>query len=129
MVQAIGAGAYLFARELGELYALSVVFGIAYGGVMPLYAILARDYFGPHIMGTVFGAISTMASLGMALRTLGRRLGVRHLCELLVALYRLVHRRPRGRRRGVHLQAGADRKQAHCIGVIAAPRLHCRQRR
>ena len=61
-----GAGAYLFVRELGELYALSVVFGIAYGGVMPLYAILAREYFGAHIMGTVFGAISMLASLGMA---------------------------------------------------------------
>ncbi len=66
MVQALGAGAYLFATGLGELYALSIVFGIAYGGVMPLYAILARDYFGPHIMATVFGAISAMASLGMA---------------------------------------------------------------
>jgi MFS family permease len=66
MVQALGAGAYLFASQLGELYALSVVFGIAYGGVMPLYAILARDYFGAHIMGTVFGAISAVASLGMA---------------------------------------------------------------
>ena len=52
MVQAMAAGAYLFVRELGELYALSVVFGIAYGGVMPLYAILAREYFGAHIMGT-----------------------------------------------------------------------------
>jgi len=66
MVQAIGAGAYVFARQLGELYALSVVFGIAYGGVMPLYAILARDYFGPRILGTIFGAISALASLGMA---------------------------------------------------------------
>jgi len=66
MVQALGAGAYLFVRELGELYALSVVFGFAYGGVMPLYAILAREYFGAHIMGTVFGAISALASLGMA---------------------------------------------------------------
>src|SRR5258708_20805263 len=66
MVQALDAGAYLFASQLGELYALSVVFGIAYGGVMPLYAILARDYFGAHIMGTVFGAISAVASLGMA---------------------------------------------------------------
>ena len=46
--------------------ALAVVFGIAYGGVMPLYAILAREYFGGHIMGTVFGAISSLASLGMA---------------------------------------------------------------
>ena len=66
MVQALGAGAYLFVNQLGELYALSIVFGIAYGGVMPLYAILAREYFGGHIMGTVFGAISALASLGMA---------------------------------------------------------------
>jgi MFS family permease len=66
MVQALAAGAYLFVSQLGEFYALSIVFGIAYGGVMPLYAILARDYFGPHIMGTVFGAISAVASLGMA---------------------------------------------------------------
>jgi MFS family permease len=43
-----------------------VLFGMAYGGVMPLYAILARDYFGAHIMGTMFGAISAVASLGMA---------------------------------------------------------------
>ena len=61
MVQALGAGAYLFVNQLGELYALSIVFGIAYGGVMPLYAILARDYFGAHIMGTVFGAISALS--------------------------------------------------------------------
>ncbi|MFO1087624.1 MAG: MFS transporter, partial [Reyranellaceae bacterium] len=52
--------------QLGEFYALAVVFGIAYGGVMPLYAILARDYFGAHIMGTTFGAISMAANLGMA---------------------------------------------------------------
>jgi MFS family permease len=34
---------------------------------MPLYAVLARDYFGPRIMGTIFGAVSAFASLGMAL--------------------------------------------------------------
>ena len=45
----------------------AVVFAIAYGGVMPLYAILAREYFGARIMGTTFGAISMVASLGMAL--------------------------------------------------------------
>ena len=42
----------------GEFYALSVVFGLAYGGVMPLYAVLVRDYFGPRIMGTMFGAVA-----------------------------------------------------------------------
>ena len=35
----------------------SVVFGLAYGGVMPLYAVLVRDFFGARIMGTVFGAV------------------------------------------------------------------------
>jgi MFS family permease len=39
----------------------------AYGGVMPLYAVLARDYFGPRIMGTVFGAATMASCLGMAL--------------------------------------------------------------
>lgn len=65
-VQAIAAGTYIFVGQLNEFYALAVVFGIAYGGVMPLYAILAREYFGAHIMGTTFGAISMAASLGMA---------------------------------------------------------------
>jgi MFS family permease len=33
---------------------------------MPLYAVLAREYFGPHIMGTVFGAATMTSSVGMA---------------------------------------------------------------
>src|SRR6516164_140951 len=37
---------YLFVSRLPEFYALSLVFGLAYGGVMPLYAVLAREYFG-----------------------------------------------------------------------------------
>jgi MFS family permease len=44
-----------------------VIFGLAYGGVMPLYAVLVREYFGARIMGSVFGAVSAFASLGMAL--------------------------------------------------------------
>lgn len=67
LVQALAAGAFVFASRLGEFYAVSFVFGLAYGGVMPLYAVLARSYFGPHIMGGVVGAASLVASLGMAL--------------------------------------------------------------
>jgi MFS family permease len=67
LVQALAVGAYLFVGALGEFYALSVIFGLAYGGVMPLYAVLVRDTFGPRIMGTTFGAVSMFASLGMAL--------------------------------------------------------------
>jgi MFS family permease len=66
-VQALAVGAYLFVGALEEFYALSIIFGLAYGGVMPLYAVLVRDYFGQHILGTTFGAVSMFASLGMAL--------------------------------------------------------------
>jgi MFS family permease len=66
-VQALSVGAYLFVSTLGEFYALSVIFGLAYGGVMPLYAVLVRDNFGPRIMGATFGAVSMFGSLGMAL--------------------------------------------------------------
>jgi predicted MFS family arabinose efflux permease len=67
LVQALAIGAYLYVSKLGEFYALAIVFGTAYGGVMPLYAVLAREYFGPRIMGTVFGAATMVSSLGMAL--------------------------------------------------------------
>jgi len=66
-VQALAIATYLKVNELREFYALAVVFGVAYGGVMPLYASLARDYFGQKIMGTVFGAATMLSSLGMAI--------------------------------------------------------------
>lgn len=65
--QALGAGAYFFVRQLGEFYAVAAVFGLIYGGVMPLYAVIAREYFPMRIMGTVFGASTIFSSLGMAL--------------------------------------------------------------
>ena len=40
---------------------------MAYGGVMPLYAVLVREYFPLRIMGTVFGAAAMISSLGMSL--------------------------------------------------------------
>lgn len=67
LIQAVSAGAYFFTRQLGEFYAVAVVFGLAYGGVMPLYAVIAREYFPMRLMGTVFGAATMLSSLGMAL--------------------------------------------------------------
>ena len=66
LVQALSIAAYLFVGRLGEFYLLAVVFGTAYGGVMPLYAVLAREYFGQRVMGTIFGAATMTSSLGMA---------------------------------------------------------------
>ena len=67
VTQAVAIAAYLRVNQLAEFYTLAVIFGVAYGGGMPLYASLARDYFGQHIMGTVFGAATMLSSLGMAL--------------------------------------------------------------
>jgi len=71
LVQALVMVGYLFASRLGEFYALAVVFGTAYGGVMPLYAVLAREYFGQRVMGAVMGAAGMASSIGMALGPLG----------------------------------------------------------
>jgi MFS family permease len=66
VVQAFAIASYLMVSRLGEFYALAVVFGTAYGGVMPLYAVLARESFGQRVMGTVFGAMTMVSSIGMA---------------------------------------------------------------
>ena len=66
LLQALAIGAFLPARSLGEFYAVAAVFGLAYGGVMPLYAVLVRDCFGTRIMGTVFGAATMASCVGMA---------------------------------------------------------------
>ena len=66
-LQAVAVSLYLVTRETASFYALALMFGFAYGGVMPLYAILVREYFGERIMGTVFGAVAFVSTLGMAL--------------------------------------------------------------
>jgi MFS family permease len=66
-LQAVAVSLYLFTGQLAGFYAVALVFGFAYGGVMPLYAILVREYFGERIMGTAFGALAFVSTLGMAL--------------------------------------------------------------
>jgi MFS family permease len=70
-VQALAIPAYLTVRDIGDFYLLAVVFGMAYGGVMPLYAVLAREYFGQAIMGTVLGGATMLSALGMAIGPVG----------------------------------------------------------
>ncbi len=65
-LQAVAISLYLWSGSLASFYALALVFGFAYGGVMPLYAIVVREYFGERIMGSAFGAVSLAATLGMA---------------------------------------------------------------
>jgi MFS family permease len=66
LLQAFGAGAYFFVRDLGAFYAVAALFGFIYAGVMPLYAILARENFPLRLMGTVIGGTAMAGGLGMA---------------------------------------------------------------
>lgn len=66
LVQAFAAVMYLKVNQIDGFYAVAIVFGMAYGGTMPLYASLARDAFSPAILGTVLGAMNMLSSLGMA---------------------------------------------------------------
>jgi MFS family permease len=66
LLQAFGALAYVFVRELSAFYAVAALFGFIYAGVMPLYAVLARENFPLRMMGTIIGGTSMAGSLGMA---------------------------------------------------------------
>jgi len=66
IVQAVAVSLYLGVSELPGFYALAMLFGFSYGGVMPLYAIIVREYFGERTMGSVFGAVGFVSTLGMA---------------------------------------------------------------
>ena len=66
LLQAFGALAYFFVRELAGFYAVAALFGFIYAGIMPLYAVLARENFPLRMMGTVIGGTAMAGSLGMA---------------------------------------------------------------
>ncbi len=92
LVQAIAIGSYLVVSQLDQFYMLAMAFGAAYGGVMPLYATLAREYFGQEIMGSVFGAAAMLSSLGMAIG-LGVRLSSTLQCRDEIGLQPDRHRK------------------------------------
>jgi MFS family permease len=66
LVQALGALGYYFTSTLAEFYAAAALFGFTYAGVMPLYAVLARENFPLRMMGTIIGGSAMAGSFGMA---------------------------------------------------------------
>jgi MFS family permease len=71
LLQAVGIYSYIFVNGLSDFYIRALVLGLAYGGVMPLYSILAREYFSQNVMGTVLGAMTMTSSIGMAFGPVG----------------------------------------------------------
>ncbi|WP_175697214.1 MFS transporter [Burkholderia ambifaria] len=66
LAQALGALGYYFVRTLDGFYVVATLFGFIYAGVMPLYAVLARENFPLRMMGTVIGGCAMAGGLGMA---------------------------------------------------------------
>jgi MFS family permease len=66
LIQAFGALGYYFTQSLSEFYAVAALFGFTYAGVMPLYAVIARENFPLRMMGTIIGGSTMAGSLGMA---------------------------------------------------------------
>jgi MFS family permease len=65
--QAVIIALYVFATGTEALYALSLAFGVAYGGAMPLYPVVTREYFGERVLGTAYGAVFFISCIGMGL--------------------------------------------------------------
>jgi MFS family permease len=70
-LQAVGIFAYGYITQVPLFFVVAPIVGLAYGGVMPLYSILAREYFGQRVMGTVFGAAAMTSFIGMAVGPVG----------------------------------------------------------
>jgi MFS family permease len=66
LVQAFGALGYAAVSDLGGFYAVAALFGFIYAGVMPLYAVIARENFPVRMMGAIIGGTAMAGGLGMA---------------------------------------------------------------
>jgi len=79
LLQAAILSTYLYADGAVSLFAVALAFGVAYGGAMPLYALVAREFFGERVVGTTFGGIFLISCIGMGLGAYGGGILYDHL--------------------------------------------------
>jgi MFS family permease len=65
-LQGVALFLYLFFDGLGSLYVISALFGLFQGGIVPMYAILVRQYFPAKEAGTRVGLAISATIVGMA---------------------------------------------------------------
>jgi len=66
-LQAFALLLYLGFNGLTSLYVVSALFGLFQGGIIPMYAVIVREYFPPKEAGTRVGIALMFALFGMAL--------------------------------------------------------------
>jgi MFS family permease len=62
-LQGLALFLYLLFNGLTSLYVISALFGLFQGGLIPMYAVVVREYFSPREVGTRVGLV-LMATLG-----------------------------------------------------------------
>jgi len=67
VMQAVALFLYLLFDGLTPLYIISALFGLFQGGIVPMYAIIVREYFPPRQAGTLVGLAIMATIAGMAL--------------------------------------------------------------
>jgi MFS family permease len=65
-MQAAALFLYLFFSSLPSLYVISGLFGLFQGGIVPMYAVLIRQFLPPREAGTRIGLVMMATVLGMA---------------------------------------------------------------
>lgn len=64
-LQAAMIPVFIEARQAPSFYTWAVLFGLGFGGPMPVYAMLFREYFGVRAIGTILGVFFMVAAVGM----------------------------------------------------------------
>jgi MFS family permease len=67
ILQGLALFLYLLFDGLTPLYVISALFGLFQGGIVPMYAIIVREYFPTRLAGTLVGLVIMSTILGMAL--------------------------------------------------------------
>src|SRR5437773_2980959 len=67
VLQAIALLLYLGFNGLTSLYVVSALFGLFQGGIIPMYAVIVREYFSPQDAGIRVGVALMFALFGMAI--------------------------------------------------------------
>ena len=67
VLQGLALFLYMFFDSLFSLYAISALFGLFQGSIVPMYAIIVREYFAPEEAGTRVGVVLMATLGGMAL--------------------------------------------------------------
>jgi MFS family permease len=66
-LQGLALALYLMFSSLTSLYVISAMFGLFQGGIIPMYAVIIREYFAPREAGTRVGVVLMATLGGMAL--------------------------------------------------------------